>query len=150
MRYRNLLIAVVLSVIMPAAVNTLKAQQYNTIPHNYNNTTVTNNNTVSNNNVEMNVYTYTPVLYQQGASTADMRIFPNPARSFTNIYIKGFKSNENGEVVIYNPSGSPVYKNILQTGNNNIDLGNCSDGIYTVKVFNRDQVTYSYRLVVQK
>jgi hypothetical protein len=133
---------------MPAAVNTLKAQQYNTIPHNSN--TELNSNTVSNNNVEMNAYTYTPVLYQQGASTAEMRIFPNPARSFTNIYIKGFKSGENGEVVIYNLGGTPVYKNILQTGNNNIDLGNCSDGIYTVKVFTRDRDTYSYRLVVQK
>ena len=148
MRYRNLLIALVLSVIIPAAANTLKAQQYNTVPHN--NNTVSNNNSVTNNNVEMNAYTYTPVLYQQGASTAEMRIFPNPARSFTNIYIKGFKGSENGEVVIYSPSGNPVYKNVLQTGNNNIDLGNCSNGIYTVKVFTRDQARYSYRLVVQK
>jgi hypothetical protein len=150
MRYRNLLIAVVLSVIMPAAANTLKAQQYNTVPHNNNNFTGTNNNTVSNNNVEMNAYTYTPVLYQQGASTAEMRIFPNPARNYTNIYIKGFKGSENGEVIIYNPGGKQVYKNVLQTGNNNIDLGNCSDGIYTVKVFTRDRSSYSYRLMVQK
>ncbi len=148
MRYRNLLIAFALSVIMPAAVNTLKAQQYNTIPHN--NNTGSYNNTVSNNNVEKNAYTYAPVLYQQGASTAQTRIFPNPARSSTNIYINDFKEGETGEVVIYNPNGTPVYKNILQTGNNNIDLGNCSDGIYTVKVFTRDRSTYSYRLMVQK
>src|SRR3954466_3839827 len=142
MRYKNLLIALTLSAMMSAAVNTpLKAQRNNT---------TTNNNTVNNNNVVMNTYTYTPVLYQQGASTADMRIFPNPARNTTNIYINSFKSGESGEVVIYNTNGTPVYKNIIQTGNNNIDLGSFSDGIYTVKVFTRDRSNYSYRLMVQK
>jgi hypothetical protein len=135
MRYRNLLIALALSVIMPAAVNTLKAQQ---------------NRTLSNNNVVMNSYTYTPVLYQRGASTADMRIFPNPARNTTTIYMNSFKDGENGEVVIYNTNGTPVYKNTLQTGNNSIDLGNFSDGMYTVKVFTKDRFTHSYRLMVQK
>jgi hypothetical protein len=142
MRYKNLLIALTLSVIMSAAVNTpLKAQRNNT---------VTNNTTTTNSNVVMNTYTYTPVLYQRGASTADMRIFPNPARNATNIYINSFKSGESGEVVIYNTKGTPVYKNIIQTGNNNIDLGSFSDGIYTVKVFTMDRSNYSYRLMVQK
>src|SRR4051812_10909113 len=107
MRYRNLLIALGLSVIMPAAVNTLKAQQ---------------NNTETNKNVVMNTYTYTPVLYQRGTSTANMQMFPNPATSRTTIYINSIKDGDNGEVVIYNTNGTPVYKNIIRTGNNNIDL----------------------------
>ena len=92
MRYRNLLTALALSVIMPAAVNTLKAQQ---------------NNTLSNNNVVMNAYTYTPVLYQRGTSTANMRIYPNPARDNATIYINSIKDGDNGEVVIFNTNGTP-------------------------------------------
>jgi len=138
MRYNNLLIAFTLSVIMCAAVNPLKAQQNNAI----------NNN--NNNNVQMNAYTYTPVLYQRGTSTADMRVFPNPARNTVIIYINSIKDRDNGVVVIYDPNGTPVYKNTLQTGNNSIDLGNFSNGIYTVKIFNRDRFTYTRELIVQK
>ncbi len=108
MKYRNLLIASVLSVIMPAAVNTLNAQQDNTVPHN---------------NVIMNTYTYTPVLYQQGTSTSGMRMYPNPARNNATVYINSIKDRDNGEIVIFNNNGTPVYKNILRTGNNNINVG---------------------------
>jgi len=135
MKYRNLLTALALSVIMPAAVNTLKAQQ---------------DKTESNNNVQMNTYTYTPDLYQQCTSTANMRIFPNPAVNNATIYINSIKDGDNGEVVIYNTNGTPVYKNIIRTGNNNIDLGALSKGIYTVKVFTRDRYSYTNQLVVQK
>src|SRR3954465_3414549 len=100
MRYRNLLIALALSVIMPAAVNTLKAQQ---------------NKTETNNNVVMNAYTYMPVLYQRGTSTANMRLFPNPAGNNATVYINSFKDGDNGEVVIYNTNGTQVYKNIIKT-----------------------------------
>ena len=136
MRYKNLLTALALSVIMPAAVNTLKAQQVQTVSQN--------------SSVEMNAYTYTPVLYQRGTSTADMRMFPNPARSTTTIYINSIKNSDNGEVIIYNNFGKPVYKNILQTGNNNVDLGNIPNGLYTVKVFTRDRFSYTSQLMVQK
>lgn len=135
MRYRNLLIALALSVIMPAAINTLQAQQDTTEPQN---------------NVVMNTYTYTPVLYERGTSSADMRLFPNPASSSTNIYINSIKDKDNGEVVIYNTNGTPVYKNILKTGNNAIDLGNLSDGMYIVKVFMRDRFMYTHKLMIQK
>src|SRR5690349_21463178 len=104
MRYRNLLIALALSVVMPAAVNTLKAQQVNVAS---NNRTTSGTITTPNSNVEMNTYTYTPVLYQRGASTAEMRIFPNPARNNAVIYINSLKDGDNGEVVIYNRNGTP-------------------------------------------
>ena len=135
MRYRNLLIALVLSVIMPAAANTLKAQQDTTVPQN---------------NVVMNTYTYTPVLYERGTSSAEMRLFPNPASSTASIYINSIKDRDNGQVVIYNTKGTPVYKNTIQTGNNSIDLGNFSNGIYIVKVFTGDRFVYTYKLMVQK
>ena len=135
MRYRNLLIAMMLSVIMSAAVNTLKAQQDKVVPQN---------------NVVMNNYTYTPVLYQQGSSTAGMRMFPNPARDNATIYINSIKDRDNGEVVIYNTNGTPVYRNIIRTGNNNIDLGNLSNGMYVVKVFTKDRFAYADKLIVQK
>jgi hypothetical protein len=120
---------------MPAAINTLQAQQATTEPQN---------------NVVMNTYTYTPVLYERGTSSADMRLFPNPANSSTNIYINSIKDKDNGEVVIYNTNGTPVYKNILKTGNNAIDLGNLSDGMYIVKVFMRDRFMYTHKLMIQK
>ena len=135
MRYRNLLTASIFFLVMLTIINTVKAQRDTTYPQN---------------KVEMNAYTYTPVLYQRGTSTADLRMFPNPARSTTNIYINSFKEADNGEVVIYNATGTPVYKNILQTGNNNVDLGNFSNGIYIVKIFTRDRFVYTNKLVVQK
>jgi hypothetical protein len=120
---------------MPATFNTLQAQHDTTVPH---------NNTIMNN------YTYIPELYQRGTSTAGMRMFPNPARDNATIYINSIKDRDNGEVVIYNATGTPVYKNIIQNGNNNIDLGNLSNGIYIVKIFTRDRFSYTNRLVVQK
>lgn len=135
MRYKNLLIALVLSLMTLTAVNTLKAQRNTTNPQN---------------NVVMNNYTYTPVLYQRGTSTADMRLFPNPATNTTNIYINSIKDNDNGEVAIYNSTGTTVYKNTLRTGNNSIDLGNFSNGMYIVKIFKRDRFVYTYKLMVQK
>ncbi|WP_170971109.1 T9SS type A sorting domain-containing protein [Ilyomonas limi] len=135
MRYRNLLVALALPVMMLAATNTLKAQQDTTVPQN---------------NVVMNAYTYTPVLYQRGTSSANMRLFPNPASGATNIYINSIKGEDNGQVVIYNTNGTPVYKNIIKTGNNSVDLGNFSDGMYIIKVFTRDRFVYTYKLMVQK
>ena len=135
MRYRNLLTALALSVIMPATINTLKAQQDTVVPQN---------------NVVMNNYTYTPVLYQRGTSTAEMRVFPNPARNTATIYINSIKDSDNGRVVIFNTTGTQVYKNTLRTGNNNIDLGNVPNGTYIVKVFKEDRFVYTYQLMVQK
>jgi hypothetical protein len=135
MWYRNLLIASTLFMIMPAITNTLNAQQNTVNPQN---------------RVAMNAYTYTPVLYQRGTSSADMRIYPNPARGTANIYINSIKEEDNGEVVIFNTTGTRVYKNFIRTGNNNIDLGNISDGLYIVKVFLRDRLVYTNNLIVQK
>src|SRR4051812_6758157 len=128
MKYRNLLIASTLFLIMPAVTNTLRAQQNAVSPQN---------------KVEMNAYTYTPVLYQRGTSSADMRMYPNPARSTANIYINSIKDEDNGEVVIFNSTGTRVYKNFIRAGNNNVDLGNLSDGMYIVKVFLRDRLVYT-------
>ena len=135
MKYRNLLIASTLFLIMPAVTNTLKAQQNAVNPQN---------------RVEMNAYTYTPVLYQRGTSSADMRMYPNPARSTANIYINSIKDEDNGEVVIFSSTGKRVYKNFIRAGNNNVDLGNLSDGMYIVKVFLRDRLVYTDKLMVQK
>ncbi len=135
MSYRNLLFAFVLSVIIPAAINKVNAQQDTTVPQ---------NNTVMNN------YTYTPELYQRGSSSAGMRLFPNPARSTATIYINSIKERDNGEVVIYNTSGTAVYKNTIQTGNNNINVSNLSNGMYVVKVFTKDRFVYTKELVVSK
>ena len=120
---------------MSAAANTLKAQQDTVYPQN---------------KVEMNAYTYTPVLYERGTSTAEMRLFPNPARSTANIYINSIKENDNGEIVIFNENGTAVFRNILKTGNNSIDLGNFSNGMYIVKIFTRGRFVYTSKLMVQK
>ena len=135
MKFRILLIAVPLSLIIPAAINTLKAQSDTVYPQN---------------KVLMNNYTYTPVLYERGTSTADMRLYPNPARGTTNVYINSIRQEDNGEVAIFNLNGETVYRNYLRNGNNSIDLGNVPNGWYVLKIFMRNRFVYTTKLMVQK
>lgn len=135
MRYRNLLFALVSSVMMLAILNTAEAQRDTVRPH---------NNTI------MNAYTYTPELYQRGSSMAGIKMYPNPAHSVATIYINSIKEIDNGEVAIFNTNGTLVYKNTLQPGNNDVNLGGFSNGMYIVKVFTKDRFVYTKKLMVSK
>ena len=135
MRYRHLLNAVMLSVITLAAASNTYAQQ----------------DTVANyNNTAMNRYTYTPETFQRGSSTAEVKLFPNPARSQATLYINSIKEQDRGEVVVYNQGGQIVQRNPVMPGNNNVNVASFSSGMYTVKVFTKDRSIYTQQLVVTK
>ena len=135
MRYRNLLTAFLLSAIILASHNTANAQQDTVLPH---------NNTV------MNRYSYTPENYQRGSSTSVMKMFPNPARGTTNVYINSIKERDNGELVVYNTNGAVLLRNTIQPGNNDVNVSNLSPGMYIVKVFTKDRSVYTQQLVVSR
>ncbi len=133
MKNRNLLYAFVLSAITLATAIKADAQQDTVAPQ---------NNTV------MNHYTYTPVNYQRGSSTAEMRMFPNPARSVTTIYINSIQEKDKGDLIVYNNSGTAVLRNTIQPGNNDVNVSNLATGTYIVKVFTKDKAVYTKKLVV--
>ena len=135
MRYRNLLFACVLSAITLAANETAFAQQDTVTPQN---------------NTEMNHYTYAPETFQRGTSTSEVRMFPNPTRSQTNIYINSIQEKDGGEMIVYNNSGTVVIRNIIQPGNNNLNVANLATGVYIVKIFTKDRAIYTQQLVVSK
>lgn len=135
MRHINLLTAFLLSVIILASNNMANAQQDTVLPH---------NNTV------MNRYSYTPEKFQRGSSTSVMKMFPNPARSTTNIYINSIKERDNGEMIVYNTNGTILLRNTIQPGNNDVNVSNLSPGMYIVKVFTKDRSVYTQQLVVSR
>lgn len=134
MWYRNLLYACMLSAITLAVTNA-NAQEDTIAPQN---------------NTEMNHYTYAPETFQRGSSTTELRMFPNPARSQTTIYINSIKEQSNGEMIVYNTSGTVVMRNIIQPGNNNVNVSNLSSGVYIVKVFTKDRSIYTQQLMISK
>lgn len=135
MRYRNLLTAFLLSAITFAATSTVSAQEDTIAPQ---------NNTV------MNRYTYAPENYQRSTSTAEVRIFPNPARSQATVYINSIKEEDAGEIVVYNEKGTIVQRNPVTPGNNNLNVSGFAAGIYFVKIFIKDRSIYTQQLVVMK
>ena len=134
MKKRNLHYAFLLSLIMGAAA-TATAQQDTVAPQN---------------NTTMNRYTYTPEAFQRGSSTAEVKMFPNPARSQATVYINSIKEEDQGEMVVYNNSGKVVLRNPIQTGNNDINVSQFSTGTYTVKIFTKDRSVYTQQLMVMK
>ena len=133
---RNLLYAFLLSMMMGAvAVTTASAQQDTVAPQ---------NNTV------MNRYTYTPETFQRGSSTSQVKMFPNPARNQTTVYINSIKEADRGEVVVYNNRGKVVLRNPVAPGNNDLNVAQFSTGIYIVKIFTKDRSVYTEQLVVMK
>ncbi len=134
MKNRNLLCLFLLSAIMGIAA-TASAQQDTIAPQN---------------NTEMNRYSYLPETYQRGSSTEEVRMFPNPARSQATLYINSIKEQDRGELIVYNTVGTAVIRNIVQPGNNNINVSNLSAGMYIVKVITKDRSIYTQQLVVAK
>ena len=104
----------------------------------------------SENKTVMNAYIYTPELYQQGSSTASFKMFPNPARSSTTIYINSIQEKDNGEVVVYNTGGKVVFGNTIKPGNNEVNVAELANGIYIVRVLMKDKFTYTKQMVVMK
>lgn len=135
MKNRNLLYAFLFLMTMGAAVNTAKAQDDTIAPQ---------NNTI------MNRYTYTPETFQRGSSTAEVKMFPNPARSQTTVYINSIKEADRGEVVVYNNRGKIVLRNPVQPGNNDLNVSQFSTGTYFVKIFAKDRAVYTQQLEVMK
>ncbi|MDQ2751985.1 MAG: T9SS type A sorting domain-containing protein [Bacteroidota bacterium] len=134
MRTRNLLYAFLLATIMGAATKA-NAQQDTVNPQN---------------NTEMNHYSYLPKTYERGSSTAEIKMFPNPARNEATLYINSIKEQDGGDMIVYNTSGTAVMRNTVRPGNNSINVGNLSSGIYIVKVISRDKSIYTQQLVVSK
>lgn len=134
MKLRNLLYAFALSAIMLVATNAT-AQEDTIAPQN---------------NTEMNHYSYLPETFQRGSSTAEVKMFPNPARSQTTIYINSIKEQDRGEMVVYNTSGTAVMRNIIQPGNNNVNVSNLASGMYTIKILTKDRSIYTQQLMVLK
>lgn len=134
MRYRNLLRAFLLSAITGIAV-TASAQQDNIAPQN---------------NTEMNHYSYIPETFQRGTSTAEIKMFPNPARSQATLYINSIKEQDRGELIVYNDRGKVMLHNPIQPGNNDLNVGNFPTGMYTVKIMTKDKAIYTQQLVVAK
>ncbi len=134
MRTRNLLYTFLLSAIMGMAT-TASAQQDTIAPQN---------------NTEMNHYSYLPETFQRGTSTQEVKMFPNPARSQATLYINSIKEQDRGEMIVYNTSGTAVIRNIIQPGNNNINVSNLSAGMYIVKIISKDKSIYTQQLVVAK
>ncbi len=135
MRYRNLLTAFLLSAILGATANEASAQQDTINPQ---------NNTV------MNRYTYMPENYQRGSSTSEVKIFPNPARSQATLYINSIKEEDRGEVMVYDNTGKVVLHTTVAPGNNTLNVGNFSTGMYMVKIVTKDRAIYTQPLVVTK
>lgn len=135
MKKRNLLLAFLLLFIIGAAATTATAQQ---------NVVMLQNNTV------MNRYTYTPEAFQRGTSTSEVKMFPNPARSQTTVYINSIKEADRGEMVVYNNKGKVVLRNPVALGNNDLNVAQFSTGVYVVKIFTRDKSVYTKQLVVMK
>ena len=135
MKYRNLLYACMLSAITLAAATNASAQQDTIAPQ---------NNTI------MNRYTYTPENYQRGSSTAEVKVFPNPARSQATIYINSIKEEDRGEVVVYDNTGKVMLRNPVTPGNNDLNVSGFATGMYIVKIFTKNRSIYTQQLVIEK
>ena len=135
MRYRNILNAFLLSAITLATAGSTHAQQ----------DTVTNSN-----NTVMNKYTYTPETFQRSASSSEIKMFPNPARSQATLYINSIKEEDRGDMVIYNNRGKVVQRSPVTPGNNDINVAAFATGIYNVTVFSKDGAIYKQQLLVTK
>ena len=134
MRYRRLLAAFLISAITGAA--TTASAQHDTI--------APQNNTV------MNRYTYTPENYQRGSSTAEVKMFPNPARSQATLYINSIKEEDRGEMIVYDNSGKVIQRNPVMPGNNNLNVSGFAAGMYIVKIVTKDRSIHTQQLVVMK
>jgi len=55
----------------------------------------------------------------------NIKVYPNPTIDFLNI-----ETTQSGELIIYSQMGKIVYKEYLNTGNNRIDVGEFSQGVY--------------------
>lgn len=124
-----------LSVITLAAVSSSYAQQ----------------DTVANyNNTVMNKYSFTPEAYQRGASSSEVKMFPNPARSQATLYINSIKEEDRGELIVYNNRGKVVQRSPVAPGNNDLNVAAFSTGIYQVTILTKDRAIYKQQLVVSK
>lgn len=135
MRKRMLPYAIALLLTMLAADQAALAQQTTANPQ---------NQTV------MNRYTYAPVAFQRGSSTQEVRLFPNPARSTTQLYINSIQGKDRGELMITNTNGTVVLRNTVQPGSNDVNISSLSEGMYFLKVFTKDRYLYTQQLVVLK
>ncbi len=135
MRKRMLPYAIALLLTMLAADQAALAQQTTANPQ---------NQTV------MNRYTYAPVAFQRGSSTKEVRLFPNPARSTTQLYINSIQGKDRGELMITNTNGTVVLRNTVQPGSNDVNISSLSEGMYFLKVFTKDRYLYTQQLVVLK
>jgi Leucine-rich repeat (LRR) protein len=63
-----------------------------------------------------------------------LKVFPNPNNGFFNIELTGITNQV--EIVIYNLSGSTIYKGKLKTENTSVDLSDIQKGLYFLKALN--------------
>lgn len=135
MKTKNLLFALTFSVIMLATTQGSFAQS---------------DSVRNDNNVVMNTLTYTPVPYERGATSAGLRIFPNPASTKAIVYTNSIKERDNGEMLVYSESGALVMRNTIQPGNNEVAVANLARGMYIVRVVTKDKAVYTIRLMVSR
>ncbi|MBK6273404.1 MAG: T9SS type A sorting domain-containing protein [Saprospirales bacterium] len=84
-------------------------------------------------------------------------MYPNPSNGIVNISVKLDKNIDNYSMVIYNLQGQAVYSKIenkqLLIGENiisKIDLNNEINGVYFIRILNRNELLFQRTFVLQK
>lgn len=82
--------------------------------------------------------------------TSNIYIWPNPAREKIDVYINSINPSEDGECIIYNNAGQPVFKQWVSGGNNDLYLGNVEEGLYIVTIANRQRDIVSKKILISR
>lgn len=76
---------------------------------------------------------------------SEIKVIPNPTHD--KIYISSGAEFKNTSITLFNMNGSPIYRDILMTGNSfEIDLSNFSDGIYILQLID-NYSTYTTKII---
>ncbi|MFA5418885.1 MAG: T9SS type A sorting domain-containing protein [Bacteroidales bacterium] len=75
-------------------------------------------------------------------------VYPNPSSGMFLFELSGFQFDKSNSLHIYTLQGAKVYESVVSHEKFNVDLSNLSDGIYFVKIFNREAIL-SKKIMIQ-
>lgn len=82
--------------------------------------------------IDLGAYEYQANLAVSEADNLSSMIYPNPTRGIVNIHAK-----ERTKAAVYNMNGQLIKSQILNSGNNHIDLSGFANGLYLIKIGNK-------------
>lgn len=79
-------------------------------------------------------------------TSLELNIYPNPNKG--QFFIEGFQSNEQVRVQVYNAMGAMIMEEFPTAERLSIDLGNVAAGIYYVKVFEKNELSLTEKVMI--